>query len=391
MSAPKPRRARVRRTSKWGPMAALGIKMMFHDRAKLAGTLLGVVFATVLMAQQLGVLLGLLYKNTQFVDNTACDIWIAPPGTAQLQPGSPVPLSALTQARVTEGVAWAEPLLFGGASVRRSDGGTEAVTLVGSTLPRLAGGPWAMVAGEPDAVADPSAIVFEDSARDELGGLDLGSVAELSGHRVVARGFTWGLLPFGPSYAFGSEPTVRDILRIPVDQASYVLVGVEPGADVEAVAARLQDAFGDDLDVITRAGFHDRIVRDLVAAQLGISFGTSTAFALIVGFVIVALSMFSSVVDNVREFGTLKAIGASTFDLTKLLLVQAVVYALVGSTVGLFLATRMAEGIRSPNLSLVLPPELFAATYVAMTILCAVASALAILRVKNLEPAMVFR
>jgi putative ABC transport system permease protein len=97
------------------------------------------------------------------------------------------------------------------------------------------------------------------------------------------------------------------------------------------------------------------------------------------------------VVDNVREFGTLKAIGATTFGLTKLLMVQAVLYAVIGTTVGLFLATGMAEGIRSANLVLVLPAPLLYSSYGVMTVLCVLASALAVLRVRNVEPGMVFR
>lgn len=372
-------------------MAQLGLRMMFHDRAKLAGTLLGVVFATVLMAQQLGVFFGLLYKNTQFVDNTAASIWIVPPSTEQLAPGAPISIAALTRARVAPGVAWAEPLLFGGTVMRRPDGGSEGVTLVGTALPRRAGGPWAMVAGTEDAIGDPDVVVFEESQREQLGGLNLRSVRELGGRRVTVGGFTWGLVPFGPSYAFTSYETARGILRVPEDQTHFVLVGLEEGADLEATAERLRRSLGPLADVYTQQGFHDAIVGELIAAQLGITFGTSTAFALIVGFVIVALSMFSAVVDNVREFGTLKAVGATTLDLTKLLVVQALLYAFLGTTIGLFLATGMAAGIRSANLVLVLPTELFIAAYLMMATLCVVASVLAVLRVRNIEPGMVFK
>jgi putative ABC transport system permease protein len=207
----------------------------------------------------------------------------------------------------------------------------------------------------------------------------------------VVRGFTWGLLPFGPGYAFASESTARNILRTPVDQTSFVLVGVEEGRDPEQVRDALKAALGESVDVYTKDQFSSIITSDLIAAQLGITFGTSTAFALIVGFVIVALSMFSAVVDNVKEFGTLKAMGATNVDLAKLLFVQAILYAFLGTTVGLFLATGMAEGIRSANLVLVLPTWLWFGSYLVMAVICVVASALAIFRVRNIEPGMVFR
>jgi putative ABC transport system permease protein len=385
------RNAVRRRASRWAPMARLGVSMMFHDRAKLAGTLLGVVFATVLVVQQLGTFLGLLYKNTQFVDATEADLWIVPPATQAVQAGSPISMAALVSARTTDGVAWAEPLLMGGAVMQRPDGGSEAVTLVGTRLPRSAGGPWNLVAGELDAIRDPDVIIFEDVQRGDLGGLNLGSVRELSGRRVVVGGFTWGLVPFGPGYAFADYETARGILRGPEDQTSFVLVGLEPGADPAAAQRALGERLGSSVEVMTKQELRDAIVNALIAAQLGITFGTSTAFALIVGFVIVALSMFSAVVDNVRELGTLKAMGATTFDLTKLLVIQAILYALIGTTIGLFLGTRMAEGIRSANLTLVLPPEILFGSYGVMVALCVAASALAVLRVRNIEPGLVFR
>lgn len=387
----KNRTALRRRGGNWTAMARLGVGMMFHDRAKLAGTLLGVVFATVLMLQQLGVFFGLLYKNTQFVDNAGADVWVMPPATDQVAAGQPIDIGALTLARTTAGVAWAEPLLLGGAALKRPDGGIEGVTLVGTRLPRLAGGPFSIVAGSPDALRDNDTVFFDDASRRDLGGVNLGSVRELSGRRIVVGGFTWGLLPFGPGYAFANYETARGILRRADDQTSFVIVGVAEGHTADEVAAELQRRLGSDLEVMTRGRFHDVIVEALVAAQLGISFGTSTAFALIVGLVIVALSMFSAVVDNVREFGTLKAIGATNLDLTKLLVVQAILYAFLGTTVGLFLATFMAEGIRSANLSLVLPAWLLFGSYAVMGVLCVFASLLAVLRVRNIEPGMVFR
>ncbi|MEN0067000.1 MAG: ABC transporter permease [Myxococcota bacterium] len=382
------------RLSPWGrreSMLRLGISMMFHDRSKLLGTSLGVIFATVLMIQQVGTLFGLLYKNTQFVDNAAADIWIVPPATQQALPGSAIPFSVLPRTRVTEGVDWAEPLLMGGAAMMRPDGGREGLTLVGTTLPRLAGGPWAMVAGEAKSIATADTVIVDDGQRAALGGVNLGSIRELSGRKVTIEGFTWGLIPFGPGYAFAGYETARSILRLPSDQTSFVLVGVKPNGSPEAVAAELRRVLGPEVEVYTKQGFHDAIVSYLLGAQIGITFGTSTAFALIVGFVIVSLSMFSAVVDNVREFGVLKAMGATNLDLTVLLLGQASIYAVTGTTIGLFLATLMAEGIRSANLVLVLPSELLFGAYGLMAVLCAAASMLAIFRVRNIEPGMVFR
>jgi putative ABC transport system permease protein len=375
--------------------ATLALRMMFHDKPKLVGTTLGVVFAVVLAAQQLGILFGLLQKNTMFVDNAAADLWIVPPGTNQLQPGKLLPESVLVQARATPGVAVAAPLIYGTSGIQRPWGGSEPITLVGVDRPTAPGvpwlgGPWNVVDGERDALSLPDAIVLEDARREKMGAVNLGSVREVNGHALTAHAFTWGLLPFAPPYAFVALERAREILEVPGQSQHFVLVTVADGTTPEAVAAELAARLP-ETRVLTRPAFHDAIVRTLLSEQLGVTFGTSTAFGLLIGFIIVALSMFSSVIDNLKEFGTLKAIGATSGDLSRLLIVQSIAYGALGSWIGLGLVGFAAEGIRSANLAMIVPLELVVATPVVMITLCVLASFLALRRVRRLEPGMVFR
>jgi putative ABC transport system permease protein len=376
---------------RWRSMARVGLRMMVHDKLKMLGTLMGVVFAVLLSNQQAGTFLGLIHKNRMFIENAGADVWIVPPNTQALQPAKAIPEVLSKQALGVPGVAWSEPMLFGATSVSVPGGGTEAVTLVGTRLPAMRGGPWNLVAGSKDALAQPDTMIFEDGVRDTLGGLNLGSVREVNGRSVQVGGFTWGLLPFGPSYAFADFDLARQLLRVDADRAHFVLVGVEPGADPAAVRDRLQRAFP-EVKVMTKKEFVGSTLRFiLIRTPIGITFGTSTLFGLIIGFVIVALTTFSSVVDNIREFGTLKAIGATTWDLAKLLFVQSIAYGLLGSLVGLTLVTQVANAVRSPKFGILLSPELAIGTTFLMVALCVVASSFALIRLRRLEPAMVFR
>lgn len=367
------------------------VRMALHDRMKLAGALLGVVFATFLGAQQLGIFLGLVAKNTMFADGIVADVWIAPKDTQQAAAGVTLPARALDVARTTPGVAWADPLLLAGGELVTEGGRSEPVQLIGFEADRGHGGPWNVTAGDPAALQVPGTVFVDTIDRKKHGGTNVGSVREINGHRVQVVGFTSGLQPFGPTYAFADYDTALRLLGRLDRDPSFVLVGVAPGEDPDDVVARLSAQLP-DLDVMTRQAYHDRIVNYLLFdTQIGISFGTSTVFGLIVGFVIVGLTMFSGVVDNLREFGMLKAIGATTLDLAGLLVVQATLYAVAGSGAGLLLVGLLARGIRSPELSLVLPPWLVLGTPAVMLAVCVSASALALLRLRGLEPAMVFR
>ena len=371
-------------------MAELGWSMMVHDKPKLAGTLAGVVFAVLLSIQQLSILFGLLDKNTMLVDHSGADVWITPAGTEQLQPGQPLSDSVLMRARTTPGVAQAEPLVFGTATMKRPDGGTEPVSLLGTRPPEWLGGPWALVAGNTPDLLRPDTVILEDSQRLKLGGVNPGSRRELNGKLVTVGGFTWGLLPFGPPYAFAEVELARRLLGMPDNWQSFVLVRTREGADPTEVARRLADQTP-EATVMTASQFHDSIVHRLLADQLGVSFGTATAFGLLIGFIIVSLSMFSSVLDHLQEFGMLKAIGCTNRDLTFLLVAQSVAYAGIGSLMGLAAVTGVANGIRSAELVPIVPRQLFFIAPGVMLVLCVAASSLALFRVRRLEPGMVFR
>lgn len=388
--AARVRRVRRSRAGRWRATLVLGLRMALYAKAKFVGTLLGVTFAVLLASFQLGTMYGLLAKNTVFVDGAGADLWVVPPGTTFAQPGQRLSTALLSQARVTPGVAEASALVMAGTSIRKPGGGSEAITLVGVDLDTYLGGPFNVVAGEPSRLREVDTMFFEDAQRERFGGLNLNSVREVGGRSVKVGGFTWGLLPFGPAFAFGELDTVRSIVGMPADQLNFVLVRVAPGQSVPAVAERLA-ARVPTATVISRDDFHTLIHRTLLEQQLGITFGTSTVFGLVIGFVIVMLSMYSSVIDGLREFGTLKAIGLSNLDLMRLLLVQSVLYALVGSLLGLGVVAGAAEGIRSANFSLVIPTWLVAVTPGVMVVLCMLASTLALFRVTRLEPGMVFR
>jgi putative ABC transport system permease protein len=168
-------------------------------------------------------------------------------------------------------------------------------------------------------------------------------------------------------------------------------VGAAPGESKTELRARLQEALP-DTRVMTREEYLAEILHYiLTATQIGMSFGTSTFMGLLVGLITVALSMFSSVVDNMRQYGTLKAIGATTGDLARLLFVQAMVYGVVGSLIGLGMMSALVQGIRNAQLTPILPNLSIAITFGSMIAVCLMASVLALLRLRQLEPAMVFR
>lgn len=374
-----------------GAMMRLGWHMLVGNKLKTAGTVFGVIFATILANQQLGIFFALLNKNFMFVQESEADLWITPPNTNIFQPGQILPHDILFKAKSLQDIAWAEPLVLGAASLSRPDGGSEGVSLVGTAYPNFAGGPWNIVAGSRDYLLRPGAVFIEDGERRKYGYANLGDVRELSKKRVVISGFTWGLTPFAPAYGFANINTARDILKLGSDDYHFVLIKLKNLGDAERIRSQL-GSDRRDITILTKQEFVSRTIRYLIKnTGIGASFATSTTFALLIGLIVVSLSMFSSVIDNIREFGTLKAIGATNMNLAILLIVQALLFGVAGSILGLAIVTRIAGGIRSAALALVLPPWLTLGTIPVMVVMCLLSSLLALARIRKIEPGMVFR
>jgi putative ABC transport system permease protein len=373
-------------------MARLGVSMLWHDKLKLAGTLVGVAFAVLMSNFQVALFLGLLLRNTMFVDRTESDIWITPKNTQILEGNDgTIANNVVSVARSEKGVAWSAPLLMGGAGLKLPGGGQKSVRLVGTQMPAGKGGPFHIVAGRISDLSLPDAVFFDDSRRETFGGLNVGSVRELNGHRVHTVGFTSGLVPFGPSFAFSSFDKAREILGRPSDEINYAMVGVVPGTNVDELVQRLQKTFPDLLVMSKKEVSQRTIIYILNESGIGQSIGMGVVMSLFCGFAIVSLTMFSAVVDHVREFGTLKAIGATNTDLAKLLLAQAITCAVSGAVIGEAIVAQLVNAIKGPELPMALPPWLMVATVLGMMFICVTASTMALLRVRAIEPAMVFR
>jgi putative ABC transport system permease protein len=122
---------------------------------------------------------------------------------------------------------------------------------------------------------------------------------------------------------------------------------------------------------------------------VGMVFGMGAIVAALVGSLIVGVTMFSSVVDRTRDFGTLLAIGATRRDLFVLLVAQALVFFAVGSAIGLAVFGVVKHHVSSaPMLA---PAWMLALVAFGSLMSCLLASVAAIRRVLSIDPAIVFK
>lgn len=110
----------------------IALKMLFHDRAKYLGLVIGVAFSTLLINQQLGIFLGLLARAAAvIVDVPEANIWVMDPGVKNLDTVFPLRDTELGRVRGVPGVEWAVPFFKSMATIRTATGELESALLLG--------------------------------------------------------------------------------------------------------------------------------------------------------------------------------------------------------------------------------------------------------------------
>lgn len=376
-------------------MNYVALKMLFGDRAKYLMLLCGLTFAVMLIVQQGSIFWGLMIWSQSSVSNLNVPIWVTDPGIAQVDEVKPIADTAVDRVRSVPGVEWAVPLYKGLLRARLSNGDYHQITLTGLESSTLIGRPAEVLEGRFEDVLQPDAVVLDQWAVERMGGPDvikIGTVFELNDKlaRVVAIAKT--------QKSFTNIPVVyttyeRAIRYVPRERRtlSYVLAKAKDGVPVAEVTKRIHDQTG--LGAFTAEDFGWKTIGWVLKnTGIGINFGTTILLGFIVGMAIAGQTFYLFTVENLRQFGALKAMGASTFTLARMILLQAFTVGLTGYGVGIGLATVFGFfTARSGGLPFIETWQLLLLVLVALLAICTFSALISIIKLARLEPAIVFR
>lgn len=392
----KPSAARgMRGAPSVGSMWNLARKLLLHDRLRFAVAIAGVSVSVMLVLVQVGLYFGFMDTASSIIDASTADIWVGKKGNESFEFATPFDERAFYKVASVPGVARAERVVMNFAQCKLADGGDLGVQVVGietppGRQPLLA--PWNVVAGDARRLAEPGAIVIDRSEYAKLKIDRVGHTTEIAGVRAEVVAMTRGIRSFTTSpIIFTDVRTARSYLpQLGGEPVTYVLVQVERGTDVATVEARI-DALP-HLAAYTTAQMSKR-TRSYWSERTGVGAGffTTAVLGIIVGFVVVGQILYSGTLQYIREYGTLKAMGARNSAVIRVILSQAMISAALGFVVGAPLAMAMRAAMKGANLTVALSLELYAATAVITAVMCAFAALLSIVKVLRLDPASVFK
>jgi len=378
-------------------MNIVALKMLFGDRAKYIGLIFAISFSAMLMAHQASIFWGVMRRTTsQIMDVRDASIWVMDPRVKYVDEIRPLQESDLYRVRGVEGVDWAVRFFRGTSRAKTPDGGFQAFVLIGFDDTTFVGSPRSMTLGSLTDLRNPDAVVIdEDGYRFLWPGepFRLGKTMEMNDRRAVIVGIAKSSPPFQPTpviYTRFSQ-AIRYVGR-ERNVVSFILANPRHGEDVISISRRIKERTG--LAAMTRDEFSWRTIRYYMRnTGIPVNFGITVALAFIVGAVIAGQTFYIFTIENLRQFGALKAIGVTNSRITGMILLQALVVGLMGFAVGMGMAAAFFESTK--NISHLrgfhLMWQVMAGTGVSVMTIIVLASLLSIRRVIVLEPAYVFR
>lgn len=382
----------------------VALKMLTGDTTKYLGIVFGVSFAALLMAQQSAIFCGLMRNTTsQIRDIQGGDLWVMDKNVQYVDDTKPLSENALYRVRGVEGVRWAVRLYKGLGRARLQDGNFQQVIIIGVDDATLTGAPAVeqgkLLHGTLEDLRRPDAVIMDEFGWRYLYGQEPfspGKTIEMNDKRAVIVGLakcnptfqTFPILYCTYSQAVKYVPQERKTL-------TFILAKAADGVTPQELCQRIEAQTGDLRAETDEQFFWTTIGYYLKRTGIPINFGITVALGFFVGCAIAGQTFYLFTVENLKQFGSLKAMGVSNFRLVRMVMLQALVVGVIGY--GLGVGGAALFGYVFERLVTNAPPafhfpwQVLTLTAGAVAVIITVSAAVSLKRVLFLEPAVVFR
>ncbi len=367
-----------------GRVVPLARHSLFHDRRRALLAVGGIAAGLLLVLLLSGIFSGFRRQASEYVDRSPAALFVSQAGVKTMHMSvSSLPDGTVDRVRSVPGVAWAEPLRYTGALVHGNGAKAMSYVIAWGEDQRVAG-PRELVRGRRPGAGE---VVLDEAAAATFR-VDVGGTVDAFGTSLRVAGVSrGGTMAMNTTVFVG----VDEFVRLTTGTVNFVLVGLASGVD-PAVVTPAVAAAAPGTTVQTREAFAqqeaeviDDTFTDMTRVMVGIGF--------VVAMALIALTLTTVTMSNLREFGVVKALGGSRRAVLGVVVGQALWAVAAASVVAVALAVALAAAIsaRAASLQVVLEPASVARTLLYALVVSLPAAALPMRRVLRVEPAEVFR
>jgi putative ABC transport system permease protein len=371
----------------------LATKSLLHDKLRFVITVSGVAFAVTLVFVQVGLFMGLLDNASVTIDHISADLWVTSRNTPNVDFAHTFPETSVQRVRSVPGVARADNLIVWFMTVNLPSGAQEGTLVYALDDFRRWNIPWNVESGDLDDLKRGQYFFLDGSAVKRYGAFAPGEYREILGQRMKIIGRTKNALSFTttPISFMDFERAQKLSSQQLSNRTTYVLVKLAPGADAAAVKAEIARRLPYN-DVYTRKEWATRSRNYWVQSTgIGLNMYITVFLGCLVGIVVVAQTLYTSTMEHIKEFGTVKAIGGGNLDIYRILGKQAAIAAVAGFLLGALMSYAMRPVIAKIDLKLIITPQFAAIVFVGSIVMCLGAAMISFKKVASIDPALVFR
>src|SRR5512135_1555112 len=374
-------------------MVDLARKILLHDKVRFLITVSGVAFAVTLVFVQVGLFEGLLSNASVTIERIDADLWVTARNTPNVDFSNTFPETYVQRVRSVPGVARADNLIVWFGRVSLPTGANENAVIYAQENFGRWNLPWRIESGRPCDLRRGKYVILDDSAQKRFGRFAVGDYREIFGQRLKIIGRTREARSFTTNpIAFVDYRLAQSMMRQELhNRTTYILVKLAPGADLEAARAEIRRRLPYN-DVHTRSEWASRSRTYWTSSTgLGLNMIMTVFLGCLVGVVVVAQTLYTSTMEHIKEFATVKAIGGRDADIFAIVGKQAAIAAVVGFALGAGMALALRPAMAAIDLKLILTPTFAAYVFLGTLVLCVAASAISFRKVATIDPALVFR
>lgn len=378
-------------------MIEIAIKMLLGDKAKYIGLVFGVTFATLLMSQQSSIFIGIMSRAASAIYSVPnADIWVMDKRVRYIEEVEPLRDIELSNVRSVDGIEWAVPFYKGLSTIRMPDGLTQQVQLIGVDDVSLVGLGGKIVKGDSMTIQKPQNAIMDINGYFFTWGkkdLEVNKEIEVNDSRLIINAicdvmptfYTFPIIYVSYNTAMQITPAVRN-------KMSFILVKAKNGENLEEIKQKINDKT--NLQALTQKEFAWRSINYLMTRTgIVINFGLTIMLGIIVGAAITAQTFYIFVMENLRQFAAMKAIGITNRQLLKIVLSQASIVGVTGYGLGIGLtALFFKTSANVPALKgFTLHWQVMLGVAILIFLITMFSVAFSLRKVFKLDPALVFR
>lgn len=374
-------------------------KMLTGDKSKYFGLVFGIAFACLLMAHQMSIFCGIMRRTGGRINDVReAEIWVTQQNVVYVEELKPMQDTALYRVRGVEGIEWAVPYYKSQVQLRFQDGKFRNVLMIGIDDASLVGAPTKLFAGSLADLRKPDAFIVDKAGYEFLwpeakGVITLDKVVEMNDRRAILVGVCESLPTFQTlPVLYTRASQARSFAPPERNQLSAVLAHAKPGQDPAAICKRIEEQTG--LTATTDEQLFWMTIRYyLRSTGIPINFGITIFLGFFVGAAIAGQTFYLFVIENLKQFGSLKAMGLNNLRIVAMILAQVAIVTVIGYGIGMGLCAAFFEGTKHQVhlAGFYVMWQIAALVAIAVTLIALIASLLAMRKVLTLEPAMVFK